>query len=289
MENTIFYGNGLNYFPKENITWKSLLDRINGKETTVIKDFFTATYEQIFLNNSKTEQDIKKEIAKLLKEIESNAIYESLYNSNCQNFITTNYDRAFESVLELKGVKISKKSTEKIYSIRRVKELTKENEKKFLWQIHGEVDVPKTIMLGLDHYCGSIGKIDDYIKGTGSYNSELSIEEKFNKIKFLKNSWIELFFTTNVHIIGFGLDYSETDIWWILNKRARLRKENLKDKIKNKIYFYCAESEKEEDIQKQKLLESFDVTVEQIDTKRNPHLRESDYLRIIQKYLNHSL
>ena len=50
------------------------------------------------------------------------------------------------------------------------------------------------------------------------------------------HSWIDLFFTTNVHIIGFGLDYSEQDIWWILNKRKRYMYEN-KGNIRNKIHY----------------------------------------------------
>ena len=41
----------------------------------------------------------------------------------------------------------------------------KEGKYKYIWPIHGTIQHPKSIMLGLDHYCGSIGKINDYIKG----------------------------------------------------------------------------------------------------------------------------
>ena len=50
--------------------------------------------------------------------------------------------------------------------IRRLKKISNSKElKKHFWQIHGEIRKPATIMLGLDHYCGEIGKIDQYTKG----------------------------------------------------------------------------------------------------------------------------
>ena len=47
-------------------------------------------------------------------------------------------------------------------------------------------------------------------------------------------SWIDLMFTTDVYIVGFGMDFSEQDIWWILNKRQRFIKEG-KINSENKI------------------------------------------------------
>ena len=44
-----------------------------------------------------------------------------------------------------------------------------------------------------------------------------------------------LFFNSDIHIVGFGFDYSEIDLWWILNKRARMMLANNSAKqIKNK-------------------------------------------------------
>ena len=35
------------------------------------------------------------------------------------------------------------------------------------------------------------------------------------------HSWVDLFLTEDVHIAGFGMDYSEADIWYLLSYRAR--------------------------------------------------------------------
>lgn len=279
MKNTILFGNGINRLSKNNISWGKLLDTI--KETRTFDDSDlpnTMIYERIILENPSNhdnilsdEFDVKKHIADLMIDVESSEIYTELFTLNVQNYLTTNYDYSFtDSLIDLKEVNlpIHDQSTEDIYSVRRVKRISNIHEKeKYFWQIHGEINKPASIMLGLDHYCGYVGKINSYIKGGYKYIiegkdiEEISIEEKFNNNQFNNTSWVELFFNSNIHIIGFSLDFSEIDLWWIINKRARLKKsKNLGKKINNKIIFYCTSI----DEQKRDLLKSFDVEV-QID------------------------
>ena len=56
---------------------------------------------------------------------------------------------------------------ESIYSIRRSHAYREQSMGKIkkIFPIHGECMAPKTIMIGYDHYCGSLGKLDDYFKG----------------------------------------------------------------------------------------------------------------------------
>ncbi len=292
MENTIFFGNGLNRLSPKNISWSHLLDTIKGPRK--FNDALlpnTMIYERIILERPFSHKDmlfdefeVKKEIAKLMESIEPNTIYESLFNLNAQNYITTNYDYGYlDSIIENDEVlKIEGNNTEDVYSIRRVKTIRNLSEKrKDFWQIHGEILKPATIMLGLDHYCGSIGKIDSYIKGFYKYViekeqiEESSIEKKFLTNTFNYSSWVELFFTSNIHIIGFSFDYSEIDLWWILNKRARLKKaDTLRNRITNEIVFYCNSI----DDQKKGLLESLDVKV-QIDKLSEKETKYIDYYK----------
>ena len=85
---------------------------------------------------------------------------------------------------------------------------------------------------------------------------------------------IHLFFSSNIHIIGLSLDYSETDIWWLLNKRARFAADNLVD---NKIYFYTNQIERE----KSELLKSFNVEVVNIKVINDDY--KSMYMSAISK------
>jgi hypothetical protein len=300
MDNTIFFGNGLNRLNPNNISWKELLDEI--KDTNKFKDNNlpnTMIYERILLQKLRKYPDIledefevKKEIATLLLQINPNPVYLELYNLNVQNYITTNYDYAFIDSLKVTTSNvfdIHSFRPEDIYSIRRVHKIKNtEQLEKNLWQIHGEINRPASIMLGLDQYCGSIGKIDSYIKGRYTYTFdgvdivEMPIQEKLKKNKFSGSSWIELFFTSNLHIIGFTLDFSEIELWWILNKRSRMIKSEGDEKlIKNEIHFYCDDI----DEQKKSLLESMNVTVHAWTVDYADHLAFPNYYNKLLKHL----
>ncbi|MCE1197653.1 MAG: SIR2 family protein [Marinilabiliales bacterium] len=259
MENTIFFGNGINRLSPKNISWSNLLNDLKESRTFDNDNLpNTMIYERIILEKPTKSLDIlndefatKRKIADLMSKISAHQTYIDLYNINAQNYLTTNYDYAFiKSLQELKEVnfQIHEYSSEDVYSIRRLKRISNVKEsKKHFWQIHGEIRKPATLMLGLDHYCGEIGKIDNYIKGTYRYTenketiTEISLPEKLRDNKFNGSSWIELFFNSNIHIIGFSFDYAEIDLWWIINKRARMKKSDLGQLITNEIIFYCDE------------------------------------------------
>jgi len=294
MENTIFFGNGINRLRESNPSWANILDGI--KATPFNSEHLpnTMTFERVVLdrcdycsNLSDNESKIKEKLAEQLMNMEPSEVYETLYTLPAAHYLTTNYDNAFVDCIS-KHHTIEKKdlSTEDIYSVRRRTEIKDESNCIVkLWQIHGSIAKPKSIMLGLDHYCGYIGKIDSYIKGTYAYGShknkvsEVSMEEKLCDGRFTGSSWVELFFSTNIHIVGFSFDFAETDIWWILNRRARMMKDfNLKGRINNRIYFYCSEIHE----QTAALLKSFDVEVDIIPIYKYGHY-EQHYADVLSR------
>lgn len=278
MSNTLLFGNGLNRLSSNAVSWSQLLDSLKVKDNFPHNNLpYTMVYEQIFMGTNSSDPDkelsIKNEIAKALTTQNSNEVMNRLASMNFSNFITTNYDYAFSEVLNVSSEKLS---TEDIYSLRRKRKFGD----KILWHAHGEIDHPKSIMLGLDHYCGSVGKIDAYVKGKYSFNADgktisiTSIEDKIINNAFCNTSWIDLFFSTNVHILGFSLDFSEIDFWWLLNKRARLHRQG---KITNQIYLYVTDIED----QKEKLLNSFNINVIKTPVVNDKY--EEMYLHIIEE------
>lgn len=194
-------------------------------------------------------------------------------------FLTTNYDYAFYN--SDKDVVIDFDGTEKIYSVRRWKKICTEGKSFWLYFIHGDVRGTASIMLGLDHYGGALAKVQDYVKGNyqikskdcNKYRQVPSIRMRLDRnVKISPSeygfkdsgsglvSWIDAFFFTNLHIIGITLDFSEIDIWWLLSRRARLRRSDL---IKNKIYYYPTFpiSEIHRHLSKLRLLERLDVQI----------------------------
>ncbi|PBQ31897.1 hypothetical protein CNR22_08985 [Sphingobacteriaceae bacterium] len=274
LETTLFFGNGINNLSNKPISWNHLLNSIkerNNFDNGTLPN--TLIYERALFQNHteedipQTEFDLKNKIAKQLKVIETNEYYKKLMDLKCKNYLTTNYDYALEKRFENEGMILSNKNMEDLYSIRRFTSVATASgaEQCKVWHLHGEIGKPMSIMLGFDQYCGSVSKIDGYIKGTYEFQENKKpiaikrIELKLAWNKFDNRSWAELFFRTNVHILGFSMDFSETDIWWLLNKRARM----IADKktshlIKNKIFFYASDDITQ---QKEGTLESFKVNV----------------------------
>ena len=274
MKTTIFFGNGINRLEKTNKSWDDLLNEIKQPKVFQNEDLpNTMIYERLLFEKPietkgdvlLTEYEIKEKVANEYSKLKSPDIYKRLHDIKAENFITTNYDYLFHESFDKSDFKFENMSTEDIYSIRRKIEVTNgKNHVTNIWHIHGEISKSKTIMLGLDHYAGEIGKIDSFIKGRYEYRLEKeniripSINKQLINNKFPDVSWIELFFNSNIHIIGFSMDYSEIDLWWILTKRARLSKiDETKRFIRNRIFFYCNRIKDS----KKGLLESLGVTV----------------------------
>lgn len=288
IEQTIFFGNGINLLSNKGISWKSILSSIG--PTCTLKDVpYTLQYEDSFVNFSCTpkpkyskEYLLKEQYLKPLRKLVSNAIYKLMANHHVKNFITTNYDDTLDKELKnigYNGPDSSFKTTEKVYSIRRLHRFERnENDVKDVWYAHGEMKYPKSIMLGYDQYCGTIGLLNDYLKGNYTLPNGTKLPSMVQRIKDSNTdrySWVDLFFMTDVHIIGFGLGYDETDIWWILNRRKRMLLEGRITTLPNNIYFYMNNPNHAQ----AKLLSDFGATVVNVNVKSGNYLRA--YQRII--------
>ncbi len=120
--------------------------------------------------------------------------------------------------------------------------------------------------------------MDDWVKGSYKIDNKpiKAIHSRFPNTAHddTIKSWIDLFFTSNVHIIGYSMPFDEIDLWWLLDKRKRLIWEGrmatygtirfydavLKSKKKKNDKDKCQEKEnKEKRIAKYKLLDILDV------------------------------
>lgn len=244
IENTLFLGNGFSRTVFQTIpSWSELF----GGTDSAIKNY-TILYEAFRLGEERCgqkEEDIKKELVeKIDMEFSSEQVREDIQNlehfgrrlseHHINHIITTNYDNGIEFILREKCGYCEQKQAgafpERVYSIRTYKTFVhdKTGHSVKLWKIHGDLSRLPSIMLGFDQYCGSLSKITDYVKGRykstqdgSKVQCKKAMKEKCKTQEFDHISWIELFFRTNVYIVGFGMDFSELDIWWLLNKRAR--------------------------------------------------------------------
>ena len=263
------FGNGLNLLNGYS-TWEDLLVKIDDKKDDVkIPNTLQFEAEVLPLPEKKTvsvtlngkvvtlndqpvtwtintETSLKAKIAEAMKKYETNEIYQRIAEmKDVSHYVTTNYDDVLKRTLlnmgylETEHVKI-----ENTYSIRRRHSLSSARNEKHIWNIHGEIDTPPTIMLGLNQYCGSVSKISDYLNGKYDYKQEKQkviipkIQERLRDGIEKPFSWLDLFFISDLYIIGFSLLYEEIDLWWILTRRKRLMRQGAN--ISNNI-FYCGE------------------------------------------------
>lgn len=290
-KNVILFGNGLNLLSEGCPSWGTLLRDISGKDNNPILNGIPMNlqYEQVYLspNTSFSEMDegsdehkLKSVVKTKLGKIKSNRYYDKLLRLDVDIFMTTNYDHT----LYIGRKVIDKCSQEKLYSIRRWKRVLLNGKEKIVHHIHGDISNINSIMLGLDHYGGSLAKVQDYVKG--NYNRVKKVktgEFAYEKVPSILRritdggilnpadygfsddgtgflSWIDYFFFCDVHIIGLSLDFSEIDIWWILSRRARYMK---KHSISNQIFYYPTfpMSEIQTHLPKLRLLEKLNVTI----------------------------
>lgn len=296
---TIFIGNGINFLGGTPILWSNLLEELMQYDKFKLDELpYAMAYEKIRLDwqahyDDENSSRLKKYIAEKLKNHPGNETCKKILNSGFTDYITTNYDYAIENSF----TSLSKKNTlsnpekndeqgEKYYSIRRKTELkTNQDTVGTVWHIHGEINPCNSIMLGFNHYVGSVAKVDSYLKGT--YKSESNsaipeikrIEDKVATKSYDGLSWIELFFNSDVHIVGFGFDFYEIDLWNILTKRVRLKSQL---KIDNKIYYYTKplgqvkEELKTIETRKREMLKNLSVEIKEVELQKN-HANKDDY------------
>lgn len=295
MKATILFGNGINRLSGCNLDWSNLIkdDRIlsptftlagcepsccNGDYKIPLTLPLTHQYEDLVINAKSTiplaeyrglfseEEQIKQVIIKIIESQqlseESTSIYKDLLHLDAENYLTTNYDNYFYSIV-LEEYNVLQKNLDcyEIYSLNSYKQYRNDlKETKTIWPIHGDISRFKSIILGYDHYCGNLYEIEKYIRegvhADFAYKKFKTLNQKRNcpnypmyRLKENMNAdmlecWVDAFFATDVHIIGLGMDLAETDIWWLLNKRARSKlygwkgNEEYRGIIKNKIYSY---------------------------------------------------
>lgn len=289
MESVVLFGNGLNLVGGRADAWDELLKNVSALDN-LPKLSNTLDYECIFLNycnesnntsDGKTlqkEYQLKSLIAEHCSRFQLNRFYSLLSHLPNAVYLTTNYDGLLEKQWTEDGFDENVELTnnaESIYSIRRCHAFSKNEKIKRVFPIHGDYRMPKTIMIGYDHYCGSLGKLDDYFKGKYAYkvNAETTVklprllDRLDNKMDSIVRQWgkywPDYFFSHNVHIIGLGLSPVESDIWWVLNKRCRYKQ--VRNTIKNHIYFYGDPQPR-----LSQLLEAFDVEIVRVKLPSAP-------------------
>ena len=266
--NTVLFGNGFNLLNGSD-SWGKIVRTISeenneGKipntlqyEDLIVKEpYQTDLYlitengdhittddgDRIIIGSEKTERLLLRErIVNGMKDYSSNESFDHLMQLNVENYLTTNYDHVAEKVLKSLGFSEKEPIVVKEDSIKQNLQrhhiYVKENRNEAVWHIHGETTDVNSIILGMDQYCKYVSIIDDYLQG--KIDNVPNMEERLKNISTMQIlSWIDLFFVSDVYIIGFGLEYAEMDLWYVLLRRKRMLRSYGNGLISNNIYFF---------------------------------------------------
>lgn len=283
MNKVLLIGNDINNI-NNSTSWQDLLKRIvniSGNNINVSTEKpFPLLYEEIYLKALKSskinEDELKSQIAGIIGEIEPNEIHDALLNLEVNDYVTTNYDYVLQKrllgnqktdILKNKGV-----IRETKYSVYRHNQI----EDKRFWHVHGEINVPKSITLGFEHYGGQLQQIRNYTVSGTSYKSKktshFSLHRRLKQNIVTDESWIDFFFKDEIHILGLNLGYVETDLWWLLTNRARFQLEK-SSRHNSRIIYYCPEKYKDE--HKTSIMKAIKIEVKFVKLEGKKFYKES--------------
>lgn len=156
-----------------------------------------------------------------------------LVNSDFDYVLTTNYSYEIEAAL-LDKEKLSPQGITQLMNFYEVDNA----QKQFLintfnlannipvWHIHGEARKPDSIILGHYYYGKLLRRCVARLDGTKEKTERKKLVVPGKEKEYVKNlktkraqkigSWIDAFVLGDVHILGFGMDFSEADLWWLL-------------------------------------------------------------------------
>lgn len=299
MEAAILIGNGLNRCYTKT-SWDELLQNIANEYSVEFNNTnsFPLEFESIsnqILSKEKVPSDkIYNELKGKISENLKNKKPENLHklftrDLPTKHILTTNYDYMLEKSYSAEWSEDKVKRTgETRYSLYRKINIGKKN----FYHIHGEVNQVSTICLGYEHYAAYLAEMRKYLKTnnkkTNKKKTDTKIQHIVNKEIGVneKESWLNLFFTHDIYIVGLTLDPCEIDLWWLLTYRAYLYYSNdhgLKEQMKNEVTIFSVfKKDDRADIHKEKLFNNLHVKYIRIQEQKD---YENTY-GLIQKKIN---
>ena len=94
--------------------------------------------------------------------------------------------------------------------------------------------------------------------------------------KIRPKSWLEYFIFGDVYVVGFGMDLSEIDLWWLLNRKKR-------EELPHGKTVFIKDANEELDMMKRSMLEVMDVEIREFSCERTDG--KTDYQGLYRKII----
>ena len=235
---TLLLGNGLNRaIDKDRSSWSNLLMKLEKLSDIPIANFenkpLPLVFEQLRLNDmyvGKNPSHLLESVSRILSIYRENKL-EEIYSKITKNILSTNYTHisffCHEKKLNIPKQKFPNinENTHSLFRSHQYKNLN-------VWNIHGSVHIHTSILLGHNQYAKYLAQIRDYLykgvkysKAPTPYKSTLltpTPDFKFDSDDKVY-SWVDLFLRDEIHVVGFGMDFTENILWWLLTEKIALQ------------------------------------------------------------------
>ena len=244
----LLLGNGLSRAYNAG-SWDHFLNSINTKKRVQSHAYPDGLPHKV--HDDELDKDICTQIRKLFEcgfdyILTTNYSYELEY-AVYGNSLTENKLKSIQKYIEVERAE----SKYMLHTFNRVKHNDKDID---IWHIHGEARKPDSMIIGSDYY----GRLAFRVIDTASkFDYDTKEGKNINNVRI--RSWVDALTFGEVYVLGFGFDYSEQDLWWLINRKA-----NEKILDKGKTYFYEPGNSEKTKVKKS-LLNVFDVITEGLD------------------------
>ena len=275
----LLIGNGPNRL-KGGASWQNVVRlaanhvRLANAVEAVINEPLPLVYEVIASTHPGKERETKTVLADRMRGLlEPNSAHRQVMALGWETVLTTNYDYCLEDASG-DGFVSDNMKRENTYSLFRRRSFGTRS----VWHIHGELDKPHTMMLGLRQYAGSLQKMRHYLTAK---ESPFTARGSRWVARDGPHSWADLFLRDDVHIVGFTFDYAETHLWWLLSWKQRLRHRRPLGKLRvGGTTFYQFGKEPQRD-QRLRLMMALEVKVVPVPTVTE-YAGEQDWERLME-------
>lgn len=232
----LLVGNGLVY--QDDFSWDNFIQKIAkeknfnsliGNIPYSIKATATADVSDIIRHNKYLETFSSYKYSSFdnlhqLLKIPFDSILTTNYTYEIESHLYQNYHLLSNETKRKKSICTASKKEAK-YLLRTFNRLSNGMQTHDIWHIHGEVRRKSSIISTHDEYARLTKHILQYLDKRKNSYDKYSEDVKFK-------SWIDYFIVGDIYIVGLGFDFSEFDLWWLLNRRMR-EKANI-----GNVYFY---------------------------------------------------
>jgi hypothetical protein len=194
----------------------------------------------------------------------------SILDIGFDHILTTNYSYELERVADPRVERSGKycknlirnmdesKPAEPKYMLHTYNSVQFNGKENKIWHIHGEARKPQSIILGHYYYGTLLGRYQQELEKRGNQQYQ---REKEGQPPII-GSWLDAFVMGDVYVLGFGFDFAEMDLWWLLNRKKR------ENAAHGDLYFY--ESNEAENAAKFSLLQAYGAKIESCGYSAKP-------------------